>query len=257
MRGRTAATPSLPRRGGALALTAGLHLLALLLFLRPAPPLVETAPQRTLSVFDLPPPIVPPEDPPPPPVEPEARDAPSGGSPGLARQRPSERAIVPDVAPATVDVTPVVEAPPMPQPATGGAAPAGADGAGASGVGTGSGSGAGSGAGAGGDGTPIVALAKAEWVVKPSYEDVLREWPFQGRNIDAQVLLSCRIRRGNRPYRCSVMQEVPARLGFGQAAIRLAYRSRIRPVQVNDRDWYDLPVLVPLRFRLQTTTKRR
>lgn len=245
----TVAAPSLPRRGGALALTAVIHLLALLLFLRPAPPLVETVPERTLSVFDLPPPAAPPEDPPPPPVEPEARDAPSGGSPGLARQRPSERAIIPDVAPVTVDVTPVVEAPPMPQPATGGMASVGAEGAGSNGTGTGSGSGTGAGAGSGGgSATATVTLGHAEWVTKPSEADFRHEWPFSGRNVDAQVVLSCRVRRGNQPYGCSVLYEKPAGLGFGQAAIRLTYRSRIRPMQVNGRDWYDLPVGIPFRF---------
>lgn len=137
----------------------------------------------------------------------------------------------------------------MPRPATGGAAPAGDAGAGSSGAGIGSGSGSGAGTGAGGTiGTPTVTLGYAEWITKPSDEDVQREWPFRSRNVDARVVLSCRVRRGNRPYGCSVLYEVPAGLGFGQAAIRLTYRSRIRPMQVNGRDWYDLPVGIPFRF---------
>lgn len=257
MQGRTAATPllPLPRRGGALALTAGIHLLALFLFLRPAEPMSQGPEVRTLSVFDLPLPPSPSPEAPPPPVEAPAAGAPAGGSPGIARQRPSERVIVPDVAPATVDVTRVVEAPPMPQPTTGGAAPTVNEGAGSDGLGTGLGSGTGSGAGSGGGGTPAVTLGHAEWVTRPTEWDFRREWPFRGRDVDARVVLSCRVRRGNRPYGCSVLHEVPAGLGFGQAAIRLTYRSRIRPVQRNARDWYDLPVTVPFQFRQRLKLK--
>jgi len=38
-------------------------------------------------------------------------------------------------------------------------------------------------------------------------------------------------------------------MGFGDAAIRLTYLSRIRPVQLDGRDWYDLPVRITLHFR--------
>jgi protein TonB len=201
-----------------------------------------------LSVFDLPLPPVPPEDPPPPPAEVKTKSAPSGGSPGIARQRPSERVVTPDVAPATVDVTPVPEAPPIPSQATGGAAPIGNEGAGSSGIGSGSGAHTGTGAGDGGEGVSVVSLGRAGWITRPTRADLLREWPFRGRNSSAQVVLSCRVRRGGRPYDCSVVQEVPSGLGFGRAAIRLAYRSRIKPVQRNGQDWYDLPISVPFRF---------
>jgi hypothetical protein len=60
--------------------------------------------------------------------------------------------------------------------------------------------------------------------------------------------LWCSIRRGGRPYNCSIYAEKPAGLGFGAAARRLTLMSRIRPVRRDGRDAYDLPVLVTLRF---------
>lgn len=262
MQGRTAATAipstrslaarsSLPRRGGALALTAVIHLLALFLFLRPAAPLPEQPEPRTLSVFDLPVPPPPEPEPAPLPIARPVTEPPSGGSRGVARQRPAvpSRTPVPEPASTVVDVTPVVEAPPAPAPAPVETVGENSGGSGAQGAGTGSGSGDGAGTSSGRGGTDLSVLGRARWISTPTNLQFEREWPPGARGRTADVVLWCHVRRGGRAYGCSVAHETPPQMGFGDAAIRLTYLSRIRPVQLDGRDWYDLPVRITLHFR--------
>lgn len=234
--------------GTAIGFTMLVLLLALLRVARDVVPTIS-APAAVLKVFDVPPPPPRPE-----PVytrSPErpmsARPRARGSAPREAsRSVPASLAILGGpVAIAPVALEPVVTLPDQPiglGPAVG-TGLSGRSGAGAIG---GSGEGDGEGKAADADRRPL--LTAAVWVRRPTREDFQREWPRNGYalTMPVDVVLVCAVKESGRPFHCSVSRESEPGRGFGQAAIRIAEASLVRPAL---RDGRSNPrVIVPLTF---------
>lgn len=182
-----------------------------------SPPLPVQLP-ISVELFEIAPP------PPPPPADPEPAVDAGGGAPAAASRvnRPPDPPRVPPELPVL---------PPTPAPAptlTVGASPTATLntglGQGGQGTGTGSGTGEGDGPGSGGRGAQILRGA--------SNGEILAFVPPEARRrrIPGRASVNCVIRADTRLEACRIVDETPADLGFGDAAVRVAETHfRFRP----------------------------
>ena len=182
----------------------------------PAPPALMTPIE--VELFELAPP-----PPPPPPDDPEPAPEPAGGAPAAASRvnRPPDPPRVPpelSVAPPT----------PAPQPTlVVGASPTATlnTGLGQGGEGTGTGSGTGAGDGPGTGSGPIILRGASNGEILAFVPPEARR-----RRISGRASVTCVIRADTRLEGCRSVDETPAGLGFGEAAVRIAETHfRFRP----------------------------
>jgi len=179
----------------------------------------------------------PPPPPPPPPVEPARTQG--GGAPAA----PS-RVHVP-LKP--VDRPPEVIAPPVPAPEPAlvvGAAPVAGPtpGMGQGGEGTGSGTGRGAGSGPGSGGT------RERFLRGPSMAELASVAPRGGPDRTVNVRMRCRIRTDSRLDGCRVVDESPAGMGYGPAALASAAYFRFQPPMESGRPVEGREVTVGVEF---------
>jgi periplasmic protein TonB len=206
-------------RAAVMAVVVAAHVGVFAVAGRPGPPGDNLPPAPPILLELVRPPVPPP--PPPPPVEPSAR--PGGGAPAAPSRvhiPPPPKVPVPDPPPA-----PVVQAP---EPAiVVGVAPTASDqpGMGLGGQGTGTGTGVGSGDGPGSGSRPMIIRGASQREIFAATPPEIRR-----RGIPAEARVNCEIRGDSRLVDCRVVEETPAGLGFGPAAIRIAEESfRFRP----------------------------
>lgn len=160
----------------------------------------------------------PPPPPPPPPVEPSRTQG--GGAPAAPSR--VHRPLKPAEKPPEVIAPPV----PAPEPAlVVGAAPVAgpAPGMGQGGEGTGTGTGQGSGSGPGSGGT------RERFLRGPSMAELARVAPRGGPDRTVSIRMRCRIRTDARLEDCRVVNESPAGMGYGPAALASAAYFRFQP----------------------------
>lgn len=267
------ASTSFPRRiryrRTSLAVSVLLHGVALLLLLMMRPDSSMPTPEPRLVLIDLP--VIVPEVEPVERPKPKADDRPAkatgeaegGGGGRLAKaMRPS---LVPE--PVSVDQPfPAILLPtalPVTLPATPEQGPI-IVGTGGSGAGTGTGDDVGSGTGAGdgngsgrgrgdgegsGGGSPDGPAQFADWIVKPTdaqMQDV-NPWSARIAHVSGSILLSCRVDKSRRARDCRIIKETPLNYGFGEAAIAVVRKGRIRPPFVIKFD-PNARVFVPVAF---------
>ena len=61
-----------------------------------------------------------------------------------------------------------------------------------------------------------------QWVHAPSGDEMAAVYPAQARWKSGRAVLACRLSQIGRPTDCTVAEETPAGLGFGEAALKLA-----------------------------------
>lgn len=61
-----------------------------------------------------------------------------------------------------------------------------------------------------------------QWVHAPSGDEMAAVYPAQAEWKSGRAVLACRLSQTGRPTDCTVAEETPAGLGFGQAALKLA-----------------------------------
>ncbi len=229
---------------GRLAVAAGVGLAHGALFVLFAavhvtPPSLPVGPIIDVELFQ------PVASPPPPPPEPAPPAPVSGGGAPAApsvihtppKPRPVEREVPAPVAPA-----------PKPDLIVGTAPIAGpTPGMGQGGQGTGTGTGNGDGDGPGWDGPP-------RFIAGPTSRQIADAAPAAARRgrIDGMVTLRCTIRLDSRLENCRVVNESPAGMGFGAAAVRVA-TDRFRfspPTSGNGRPISGAEMPLGIRFNL-------
>lgn len=208
------------RRVGAIAVVGLVHagLFALAGLSAPLPERPDVVAPIEVELFEIAPP-----PPPPPTSEPEPAVEPGGGAPAAASRvnRPPDPPRVPPELPV---------APPTPAPAPTlivGASPTATlnRGLGQGGEGTGTGSGQGEGDGPGAGAGPIILRGA-------SNVEILAFVPPEARRrrISGRASVNCLIRADTRLEGCRPVDETPAGLGFGEAAVRIAETHfRFRP----------------------------
>lgn len=93
-------------------------------------------------------------------------------------------------------------------------------------------------------------LGTAEWIGKPSGNDVNRFFPAEAiaKNAGGRVVLDCRVRRDGYVDRCKVVFENPPGLHFGDAAIKLSASFRLKATPAGERSVIGGVIRIPLSF---------
>lgn len=94
------------------------------------------------------------------------------------------------------------------------------------------------------------AVTKPEWVALPDGDDVSRMYPDLALrlSVGARVKLQCDVVATGEITNCKVLEETPADLGFGAAAIRLSPSFRMKPTTADGQSVAGAMVLIPISF---------
>jgi TonB family protein len=93
-------------------------------------------------------------------------------------------------------------------------------------------------------------LGTFEWIGKPTGEDVNRHFPVEAiaKNAYGRVVLDCKVRGDGYVDQCKVVFENPPGLHYGDAALKLSTRFRLKATPSGDRPVVGGTVRVPLSF---------
>jgi TonB family protein len=98
---------------------------------------------------------------------------------------------------------------------------------------------------------PSKKVSTADWLRKPSPDDITRYYPklAQDHNIGGKVRVQCRLANDGVLNDCVVLSETPTGYGFGEAALNVATRFQMRP---GTRDGQPIAgqIIVPIIFSL-------
>jgi TonB family protein len=104
------------------------------------------------------------------------------------------------------------------------------------------------------DPSPATRIYNVVWTSRPSAEEVIRQYPARARAAgisQGAASIDCVVASNGGLNRCAVVSEAPARLGFGQAALRLASRFRAGPNSAAGWPVAGYRVRVPVEWRLE------
>jgi TonB family protein len=89
-----------------------------------------------------------------------------------------------------------------------------------------------------------------DWVRQPSAKQYIEAWPTEAyrRGLDGRAVLTCEVSTEGGLRRCKVMEETPAGMGFGPAALNLSSAFRMTP-GIRDGRPVVTTVTVPIAFR--------
>ena len=95
-------------------------------------------------------------------------------------------------------------------------------------------------------------IENPSWDRKPSGDDVARYYPDRAlrREISGRATISCTVRANGTVTGCSVVSEDPADYGFGDAAIKLSSRFRMKPKRADGTPVEGGTVRIPIVFRM-------
>ena len=109
--------------------------------------------------------------------------------------------------------------------------------------------------GAASDGPPparrATEISRPTWVAKPTPDDVASSYPERAQRLgrDGRVTMACKATDDGGLEGCSITSEDPADMGFGQAALRLSRRFKMKPTTEGGELVGGGAVNVPLMFR--------
>lgn len=87
------------------------------------------------------------------------------------------------------------------------------------------------------------------WVQAASFEDLTRSYPTNAGSVEGYAVAHCRVTRSGELAECQTIKEVPSKLGFGAAALRLTRKFRVLPELAQTPAptplWVDLPIRFP------------
>lgn len=90
------------------------------------------------------------------------------------------------------------------------------------------------------------------WIYRPTGEDIARVYPRAAvrANLSGNTIIKCRVDEAGRLTACEVVAEDPAGRGFGQAALALAPRFRMRTETRSGVPTAGAEVRIPIMFRM-------
>jgi len=92
-------------------------------------------------------------------------------------------------------------------------------------------------------------LAAPSWTRRPNVADFYPQAAMR-RELSGRVVLSCTINGSGRPDACSVVEETPAGMGFGEAAMRMARTMRAAPLGADGQPVAGKRFEIPVNFTL-------
>jgi TonB family protein len=99
---------------------------------------------------------------------------------------------------------------------------------------------------------PPLVIGKPDWIEKPTGEDVKGLYPkaAEKAGVTGIVVMDCRVKRDGRLRACKVDQETPAEYGFGEAALKMSVRFRMKAMDGDGRPTAGGAVTIPIKFAL-------
>lgn len=95
-------------------------------------------------------------------------------------------------------------------------------------------------------------ITRPDWIRTPTGADFARVFPAQAgrREIDGMAVTSCKVAVDGTLTDCEVIEEAPAGVGFGKAALALMPRFLMRPMTRDEQPVEGGTVRIPMRFVL-------
>jgi TonB family protein len=95
-------------------------------------------------------------------------------------------------------------------------------------------------------------ITEPNWITKPSAAEFAALYPSVARKnqLEGHATLHCQIDNQGALQACSVAQEEPADAGFGDAALRMAFLFRMRPLSKDGVRTAGGEINLPIRFKL-------
>jgi TonB family protein len=95
----------------------------------------------------------------------------------------------------------------------------------------------------------VTMVSKPAWAAAPSMDDWARVYPAAAHNVEGYAVVHCRVLGSGVLTDCGVVKELPDRQGFAAAAMALAKKFRLDPVQAGAMRtaslWVDIPIRMP------------
>lgn len=90
------------------------------------------------------------------------------------------------------------------------------------------------------------------WERTPSGDDLARLYPSKAmnRNLEGEAVMACMVRKDGTLTDCTVVQETPAGLGFGEATLATARYFKMTATTAGGTSVEGGKVLIPLHWRL-------
>ena len=97
----------------------------------------------------------------------------------------------------------------------------------------------------------------AEWLKRPDAAAMAKAYPARAADLDIEgrATLDCQITGQGLADRCKVVDEAPAGLGFGAAALQVSHAFRLKPPKGDDAVRVPLRFVTPVRDPLPTPRK--
>ena len=99
---------------------------------------------------------------------------------------------------------------------------------------------------------PAYVVGKPDWVEKPTGNDVRDLYPkaAEKAGVEGMVVISCRVRRDGGLRDCRVRKQDPAQYGFGEAALKMSRRFRMKTTDADGHPTAGAGVNIPIKFAL-------
>jgi len=99
-----------------------------------------------------------------------------------------------------------------------------------------------------------VQIKNPDWARQPTSEDIAQYYPDRGRRTETNgsATLSCQVKANGTLESCTIVSEIPAQYGFGDAALKLARIFRMKPRTFDGVPVGGGTVRVPIVFRVPT-----
>ena len=97
-------------------------------------------------------------------------------------------------------------------------------------------------------------VGKPDWVEKPTGADLVALYPkaAEKAGVSGMVVMDCRVRGDGGLRACRVRSQNPAQYGFGEAALKMSARFRMRAKDGDGRATAGAAVTIPIKFQVSS-----
>lgn len=103
--------------------------------------------------------------------------------------------------------------------------------------------------------TRAIVIRRADWEKSPTGNNMARAYPKAARKsrIDGRVTVLCGVLASGLLARCSTVEEAPLGWGFGEAALSLTSKFRMKPVTPDGQSVAGGSITIPIVFTVPQT----
>lgn len=95
-------------------------------------------------------------------------------------------------------------------------------------------------------------ITMPDWAERPTAADLVKDYPPEAvkAHVEGRATMGCDVARDGALTNCKVISEAPAGAGFGDAALKMAARFRMKPMSKDGHPVAGGKVRIPIRFML-------